>query len=262
MRTLFKNLYERRELLWILVSRNLKIRYKNSALGFFWTLLSPLLMILIYATFAGILKWNDGKPQYLQFLITGLVVWQFMMMCLGDSLNTITGSANLVKKTAFPRIILPLAMTVANLVNFLLTSLVLIIYLIIAGMTFGHLAFLPIILATHFALCLGMALIVSTANVFFRDTEHIIGVATLAWFFLSPIFYSISLQIEKLPEGLAWLAFLNPMTGVICAYRICLMSDTNPGNGLIAVSFICSWVILLLGFVTFQKFQVRFAEEL
>jgi len=262
MISLFKDVCERRELLWILVARNLKIRYKNSALGFFWTLLSPLFMILIYATFASILKWNSGKPDYLQFLIIGLVIWQFLMMCLGDSLNTITGSSNLVKKTAFPRVILPLAMTVANLINFLLTSVILVLYLIIMRISFSNLGWLPVIVLTHFALCLGMGLIVSTTNVFFKDTEHLLGVGTLAWFFLSPVFYSISLQLDRLPDSLDWAAFLNPMTGIICAYRVCLMSDTSPGRGMIAVSFVMAWLVLALGLLLFQHLQRRFAEEL
>ena len=262
MIALFKNVYERRELLWILVARNLKIRYKSSALGFFWTLLSPLFMILIYATFASILKWNDGKPNYLQFLIVGLVVWQFLMMCLGDSLSTITGSANLVKKTAFPRVLLPLAVTLANLINFLLTSSVLVMYLLVMRMSFSNLGWLPVVLASHFALCLGMGLIVSATNVYFKDTEHILGVATLAWFFLSPIFYSINLQLDKLPDALDWAAFLNPMSGIICAYRVCLMSDSSPGRGMMAISFVMAWLVLAFGLVLFQNLQRRFAEEL
>ena len=262
MKGLLNQVFERRELLWILVGRNLKIRYKNSVLGFFWTLLSPLLMILIYATFAGILKFNSGKPDYLQFLIVGLVVWQFLMMCLGDAVNTITGNSNLIRKTAFPRIVLPLSMVVANLVNFLLTSAVLVVYLLIMKMNFANPSLIIPVLATHFALCLGMGLMVSAANVFFRDTEHIIGIGTLAWFFLSPIFYSISMQMDKLPDNMDWMAFLNPMTGILCAYRICLMSGANPGWGFMGVSFAMSWTVLFAGLAVFQKCQVRFAEEL
>lgn len=265
MRKLLRDIYQRRELLGILVVRNLKIRYKNSALGFFWSLLTPLCFIVIYATFASILRFNDGKPAYLQFLIVGIVCWQFLAMCLGDSLGAIMGNVNLVKKTSFPRIILPVSTVVANLVNFLLTLVVLAGYLLISRASLGHLEWLPLIVLTQAALCLGMACIISTGNVFFRDTEHILTVATLAWFFMTPIFYYPQLQFDKLsklPGQAIWPAFLNPMTGIITAYRSVLMGRPNPGMGLTAISFGVAWIILAIGLVVFQRSQHRFADEL
>lgn len=263
MFTLLRDIHRHRELLLLLVSRNLKIRYKNSALGFFWTLLGPLLMILIYATFASILRFNDGNPNYLQFLITGIIGWQFLVMCLGDSINTIVGNGNLVKRTVFPRAILPLAMVSANLVNFLLTSVVLVIYLVLSGCSLGNVTLLPLVMITQCALCLGMALIISSANVFLRDTEHILNVVILAWFFLSPIFYTMERQLAFMPsDQLRWLPFLNPMSGLLCAYRSIYMSDTSVQIPAMAVSFGVCWIILLTGVLVFQKLQVGFADEL
>ena len=263
----------RRELLWILVARNIKIRYKNSVLGFFWSLLSPLLLILIYACFAAILRFNEGRPSYLQFLVIGIIVWQFLSMCLNDSLYAIMGSSNLVKKTAFPRMILPLAMVLANLANFMLTWIVLFLYLLISGMHFQYLLLLPVVLLAQTALCLGLALCLSACNVFFRDTEHILGVGTLAWFFMTPIFYPTQMQLKFLPESGAWVAFLNPMTGIMRAYRLLLMSgDLHGVAGELAVipvptSFL--WIsaavcvaVLGIGFAVFQKLQFRFGDEL
>lgn len=260
-----KDIYARRELLGMLIARNIKIRYKSSVLGFFWSLLAPLCMILIYITFAGILKWDLGRPDYLQFLVTGLVVWQFLVMCVNDSLNAIVGSANLVKRTSFPRIVLPTAMVLANLINFLLTCIVLVVYLIVAKMSFAYLAYLPLIVVTHCALCLGMAMIISASNVFFRDTEHIVGVLTLAWFFLSPIFYSVDLQVGKIASALpggTWLPFLNPLTGLLCSYRAILMSDFSATTSQILVSCGVAWLVLIVGITIFQKVQVKFADEL
>jgi len=261
MLTLLKDIYQRRELLFVLIDRNLKIRYKNSVLGFFWSLLTPIFLILIYATFAGILKFGGSPPDYLQFLIVGIIVWQFLSMCLNDSLSAIMGNANLIKKTAFPRFILPVATVLANLINFLLTFVILVAYLLIVGMPFSHLGWLPLILMTQCALCLGMALIISTVNVFFRDAEHILQVLTLAWFFLTPIFYPIDRQMEILHVHY-WLAFLNPMTGIICGYRLILMSVPDPGLSFMAISFVAAWLTLLIGALVFQKFQIRFADEL
>lgn len=266
MFSVLKEVWLRRELLWILVVRNLKLRYKHSVLGFFWSLLSPLLLILIYAVFAAILRFNRGSPNYLQFLVIGIVVWQFLSMCLNDSLYAIMGNVNLVKKTSFPRIILPLAMVISNLLNFLLTWIVLFAYLIMVGMPFQHLELLPLVLLVQTTLCLGLALILSCLNVFFRDTEHILGIGTLAWFFMTHIFYPVKMQLEFLPQKYEWLAFLNPMNGILWGYRRLLMGDKLPDVTVpfyyLMVSAEVSFVILCIGFALFQKLQVRFGDEL
>lgn len=258
MMSLFKDMYERRELLLILVVRNLKIRYKNSALGFFWTLLNPIFLIIIYATFLSILKFNSGAPEFLPTLVTGILVWQFLAMCLGDSMQTILGNSTLIKKTAFPRIVLPLAMVKANFINFLLSFVILVIYLQIVGMPLTGVYWLPVVLLTHFALCLGVSLVLCCSNVFFRDTEHVISVLMLAWFFMTPIIYSP----DYIPARFRALAFVNPMTGIVTAYRGVLMSAATPGAGLLVMSFLVSWAVLVAGVLVFQKLQVRFAEEM
>ena len=217
----------RLELLVTLVKRNLKIRYKGSVLGFFWSLLTPALTILMYAVFAHILKFNKGQPHYLQFLVSGIIVWGFTAGSLNDSLYSIAGNANLVKKVYFPRAILPLSTAFANGINFLLTFIPLVLYLAATRtLEFGPglLWLLPAFLS-HLALCAGIACLVGTLNVFFRDTQHIIGIGQLAWFFLTPVFYFPQMQFEAAPLPLAWkgLVFLNPMTGVLALYRRGLM---------------------------------------
>lgn len=259
---LVKEIHERRELLMTLVYRNLKIRYKGTALGFVWSLLTPLLFILIYAVFAHILKFSASRPNYLEFLIVGIVVWQFLSMCLNDSLSAILGNANLIKKTSFSRFILPLSMVVANLINFVLTLLVLVVYLLATRNPFGCIALLPVVILTQAALCLGLALLLSTANVFFRDTEHILGILTLAWFFLTPIFYPLSHQLDVLPPDLTWLAFLNPMTGIVYAYRAVFTSEPLLAAGQLAVSFGVAWVVCALGIVIFQACEGRLSDEM
>jgi lipopolysaccharide transport system permease protein len=262
MLKLLGQIAERRELLAILVSRNLKIRYKSSVLGFFWTLLGPLCMIAIYGVFAALLKFSNMRLHYLEYLITGLIAWQFLLMCLGDSLHAIMGNANLVKKTSFPRIVLPLSMVTANLINFFLTLAVLTCYLLFASTSFGPLYLFPLVLLTHVALCLGMSLLLSTSNVFFRDTEHLLGIVTLAWFFMSPIMYPISMQLQHMPENLQWLPFLNPLSGILSVYRSIFIDDPSVPMAYLAISFAMCWVILFIGIAVFQKVQVRFGDEL
>jgi ABC-2 type transport system permease protein len=258
MTALLHNLYRYRELLLILIARNLKIRYKNSALGFLWTLLGPLFLIIIYSIFLTILMYKTGGRVHLPSLVTGIIVWQFLAMCLGDSLLSIMGNAPLVKKTAFPRIIFPLSMIAANLVNFLLSSLILVVYLQIAGLPLGPIYWLPVILLTQLALCLGVSLFLAAMNVFFRDTEHLVSVLMLAWFFLTPVIYTV----EWIPERYRALAFLNPMTGIVTGYRNVLMSGPAGPPLLMLMSFGIAWAMLVLGLAVFQKLQLRFAEEL
>jgi len=273
---LIRQIVARRELLWILVVRNLKIRYKQSVLGFFWSLLAPLLLIVIYAIFAAILRFNTGRPHYLQFLVIGIVIWQFLAMCLNDSLGAVVGNANLVKKTAFPRLILPLAMVCANFINFLLSWCVLLLYLVLVGMPFEALWLLPLAMVLQIALCLGMGLLIATSNVFFRDTEHILGVGTLAWFFLSPVFYPAAMQLEQLerlaagwslPIWMPNLAFLNPMTLILWLYRRALMGSALDDvatltAGQAAVSVLVTIGVLALGLMAFVRCDPRFGDEL
>ena len=268
-------IWSRRELVRMLAVRNLKIRYKNSALGFLWSLLTPCLFILIYAVFAGIIGMKrkmlgaDGATEieFLPFLVTGIVVWQFTVTCFNDGLSAVTGNANLVKKASFPRLILPISMTLANAVNFLLTLVVLAIYLILEpSIRFQgiSLLWLPAAIAAQCALGLGLALVVSTSHVFFRDTEHIVGVASLAWFFLTPVFYPPAMQMGILVDKLhwpEWIAYLNPMTGIVDAYRQALLGCGAWPAGIL-VSFAVSLAVRLAGIIVFQCNEGKFGDVL
>jgi len=255
-----RELWRRRELALILVQRNLKIRYKSSVLGFFWTLLGPLLLILIYALFLGVLR----VPIELPVLVTGIVAWQFLAMCLGDSLHAVVGNANLVTKAAFPRILLPLSMMKANLVNFLLSLLVVAGYLLCVRVSFGPVLLCVPALVTHAALCFGVALLFSCANVFFRDTEHILSVVMLAWFFMSPVIYPIETLLGN-PDFPAWvhmLYFCNPMAGIVTACRNIFLTQDFVAPSLWGLSFLTAWLVLAAGVFLFQRTEPRFGDEL
>ncbi len=242
----------------LLVIRNLKIRYKNTTLGFFWSLLSPIFLIAIYSIFLGFLK----VPIPLPVLVTGIITWQFLAMCLGDSLYAIIGNSNLVTKTAFPRIILPLAMVKANFVNFLLSFVVLVVYLLIVRADCGPIYLLPFVMITQLALCLGVGLLMATSNVYFRDTEHILSMVMLAWFFMSPVIYPLSTVMDILPPYLQTLYFCNPMAGIVTSYRICLLSVESPGLLSLSISYAVAWGVLFAGIWVFQKLQAGFGDEL
>ncbi len=251
-----------RELLVLLVQRNIKIRYKNSTLGFFWSLLSPLFLILIYSIFLGLMKFEVHLPT----LVTGIFVWQFLSLCAGDSLHAILGNSNLIKKTAFPRILLPGAMVGANLLNFALSLLVLLAYLVLAGAFRPglELALLPVVLLTQTALCLGLALLLSSANVFFRDTEHVFGMLMMAWFFMTPVLYPVGLVTERFAAKpwIVGLYFLNPMAGIISGYRRCLLGASDVSWMMLLPSVLVAWLVAAVGLAVFRRVQYRFAEEL
>lgn len=262
-----KDIWSHRELVLILVQRNIKIRYKGSVLGFFWSLASPVFFILIYGAFLKLVA--RGFAFDMQVLVTGIILWQFVSLCANDSLNAVVGNANLIKKTAFPRIILPLSTVLANLVNFLMSGLVLLAYLLIvqAPVQWAALLWLPVLILTQTALCLGLATLLSAANVFFRDAEHLLGHVIMAWFFLTPILYPSSLPLDlirsKMPGFVETLYFCNPMTGLMAAYRrILLGTPIDASPWLPALSFGICWLLLGIGIAVFQKMQSRFGDEL
>lgn len=259
------DLIQRRELLQLLAERTLKIRYRGSVLGFFWSLLTPVLLIGIYGFFATILRFHEAHDHYLAFLIVGIVIWQFLSLCVGDSLGAILGHANLIKKTRFPRIVLPVSMVLANLLNFLLTLVVVGVFLFWDNSHCQGLYWLPVAIVLQTTLCLGMSLIFSCLNLLYRDTEHVVGIFLLGWFFLTPVFYPLLRQLELLQaQGVPdWLVFLNPMTGIVTLYRHVLISDPLcvPAS-YFAVSLVVCIVSLVVGLFVFKQLEPRMADEL
>ncbi len=261
MRALIKELFSRHELLHILVVRNIKIRYKESVLGFLWSLVNPILLIGIYALFLGILGRIEGKS--FEILVTGVFVWQYVSLCLGDSAGTIVGNANLIKKSAFPRLILPLSMVLANLVNFLLSLVVVLVFVLCAGHIPGLWLWLPVMLLSHVAVCAGVSFFLAAANVYFRDVQQVTGLLTMAWFFLSPVLYSHELVTHShLAPWLKAAFFLNPMTGILCGYRSILLGYPLPPMSDMALSLGMAGLILILGTLVFQRLEKRFSDEL
>lgn len=258
---LVKDIVARRDLLFMLVVRNVKIRYKESALGFLWTLLGPVFLIAIYAFFMKIIM---KFPMPMTVLVTGIFVWQYLAMCLGDSSFAIIGNANLVKKACFPRVLLPFSIVLANFVNFLLSLLVMLVYLIWVGPQLSGIGWLPLAMVSHLALCTGISLALSALNVFFRDVQHLTGIFTMAWFFLTPVVYDLSMILpltEKYPI-LGQLYFLNPMAGILALYRSALLGNPLPEFYLIALSMGMTAGVFVAGVLIFQKLQPGFADEL
>lgn len=255
-----------RELLWNLVTRELKARYKGSALGFLWTLLTPLFMAVIYVIFLRLL---GGRDVPIEEIIIGVFGWTFTVQSVTGGLAAITGNANLVKKVRFPRALLPAASTAANLVNYLFT-LVVQFALIGAllwwkGRTFGPGALaLPALIALHTAFNLALALLLSAANVYFRDTQHLVGVGLSAWFFLSPAMYNLTL-LRPWTESRPWLInvyLLNPLAPILTGYRALLLGTPFPWGAAALTGLLWPLALLAAAAAVFRRAQRNFADWL
>lgn len=253
-----KEIYAYREMLFNLVRKGLRIRYKGSFLGFLWTFLNPLLQLIIYSmVFAIIVRANIEK--YYMFLFVALVPWMFFSACLQDSASSIIANKDLVKKIYFPRSIIPLSIVCTAFMNMLYTMIVVFIALIFSGigLNFSVLA-LPVIFAIEFLFALGIALIIAGLNVYFRDLEYILGMIIMAWFYFTPVMY----PIDMIPSQVVAIFYANPMTNIILAYRDILYYKKFPDLSSMSLAIVIGLVTTVIGFVLFQKLQRGFVEEL
>jgi len=263
-----RDLYSYRELIYNLVVRELKARYKNSALGFVWSLLNPLAMMIVFTIVFGLLLPNSQIEKYPIFLLCGLIPWNFFSASVTGSVGGIVNNGNLVKKVYFPREALPIAGVLANLVNFLLAFVVLFAVLIIFRANFSSwLWMLPAVILVQTIFTLGIAFFLSTINVFYRDTIMVIDVVMLAWFFLTPIFYTIELVPATLEIGgmvldLRRLVYiLNPMASIINMYRDLLYWGYRTDMDFFLRTAATSVAVLVFGYWFFTKYSGRFGEE-
>lgn len=257
--SIFKELYEYREMIFSLVKRELRGRYKGSALGFLWTFLNPLLQLLVYTMVFSVIM-RSGIEKYYIFLFVALVPWMFFSASVTGGATSIQASADMVKKIYFPREVMPIAYVTSAFVNMLLTFVVVFAVLIITGfgINIQALLFLPVIMIVEYILALGIALLTSALTVYFRDLAYILGIVTMAWQFLTPVMYAQ----EMVPESLLPIWNLNPMTPVIQAYRTILYYKEIPQLETLIHAALLGILVLVVGYIAFRKLQKGFAEEL
>jgi lipopolysaccharide transport system permease protein len=259
-----KKLFSYRELLFSLTKKELKVKYRGSALGFFWSLLNPILTMLVYSfVFSIVLK--AGIEQFAIFLICALLPFNFLSNSVNYGAGSIIGNSNLVNKIYFPREILPLSIVLSNLINFFFELVALFIVLGVMGYKFYvYLYLLPVVIFFQFFLVVGMTLLVSALNVFFRDLQHLITIIMMVWFFGTPIIYPLSM----VPPEYQFFIKLNPMTVYAAYYRNIFYYVKYPeGAGfptitdtLIALGI--TFLIFFVGYFVFKKLEYRFAEEI
>jgi lipopolysaccharide transport system permease protein len=264
----FTELVRYRELVVNLVKRELKARYKNSALGFFWSLLNPLCMMLVFTFVFTVMMPNSKITNFPIFFLCGFLPWQYFSSGVMTSMGSIVYNSNLVKKVYFPREALPIGTVLAALVNFLLALVVLFGAILITQTHLSpYLWQLPFVIFIQTCFVLGMALILSTLNVFYRDTMMIMDVVLQAWFFLTPVFYPIgALPQHYLLFGVdvnvqRLMFYLNPMASLIAAYRDLLYWGGVTKLDFLTRTAVTSFIILVFGYWFFTRYSHRFGEE-
>lgn len=261
-------LIQYRELIRNLVLRDLKARYKNSVLGFLWSLVNPLLMMVVFTVVFTVMMPNNTIDRFPVFVLCALLPWNWFSTSIIGGIHSIVGNAHLVKKVYFPREVLPISVVLSNLVNFLLALVVLFGALFVFQVRLTYwVALLPLVILVQFCFTLGLAFILGTANVFYRDTGVIMEVLLLAWFFLTPIFYPIDilprhyvfLGLDLNVHRLAYI--LNPMASLIATYRVILYHGAPPAFDFLLRTTVTALAVLAVGYLVFARYSRVFGEE-
>ncbi|PKO20698.1 MAG: phosphate ABC transporter permease [Chloroflexi bacterium HGW-Chloroflexi-1] len=257
-----REMWKYRELLYFLVWRDVKVRYKQTVLGVAWIVLQPLLSTVVFTVIFGILLKvpSDGAP-YALFALAALVPWQYFSGSMSRVGTSLVNSANLITKVYFPRLIIPLSGVLSTLVDFTIGFAVLIILLIVYRVPLTpQVVWLPLFLLLAIVTALGFGLWLAALNVRYRDINYLIGFLLQIWMYATPVVFGATL----IPERYRWLMALNPITGVVEGFRWSLiggiLQDSNPPGPSMAVSATISLVVLLAGLVFFRRTERTFAD--
>jgi ABC-type polysaccharide/polyol phosphate export permease len=254
MTELLRETYRYRELIWALALKELKIRYKRSVLGFLWALLNPmLLMLVLTVVFSTIMSFNI--PHYAIFLLSVLLPWTFFTQSLSYAVESIVGNGELIKKVRVAKLVFPVAAVVSNMINLLLSMIPLVLIVLVMRHPF-HITwlYLPVPLLALTIFTLGGTVFFAAANVYYRDVAHILQIVLQAWFYITPIIFSI----DFFPAKYRWIFKLNPIQYILNGFRLSVYYGLLPSAQSIVVSFICAFGALLIGFGIFQRHQNDF----
>lgn len=249
----FGELWKFRELIALLVTRDLKVRYKRSILGMGWTLLNPLLQMVVYTlVFSTIMR--VGVPQFPVFLLAGLLPWTLISSSITGAAHCLLNNQGLIRKVAVPQMVYPLALVASKLVDLVLSLLPLAIIAVALGRPPGvaWLGLLPsLLLATLFSS--GLALLFSSLTVFYRDMRHLIDILIQVWFYVTPVIYPAS-YLEKLPyPALRWILAANPATPIVRCFQLSLYEGRLPGAAALGPAALATALVLALGVLVFTK---------
>ena len=255
---IFTKLYQYRELLKTSIKKDVGGKYKNSFLGVIWSFINPLLQICVYAIVFPLIMRNNIE-NYTVFMVCGLIPWTYFSSVINRSSFVMVENGNIIKKVYFPREILPISLVTSETVTFLISTIIIIGFVLLNGVGITYLIlFYPLLLLTQYILLIGISLIVSSITVYFRDLQHFIGVFLQLLFYGTPIVYSL----ETIPERFRWVLKLNPMTHIIEGYRDIFYYKQMPNVNQILIILAIGVALTIIGYMIFNKLQKKFAEEL
>lgn len=246
-----KILLRYKELLTNLVMENLKLRYRGAVLGYLWSLLNPILMMIVYSIiFSYIVR--IGVKNYPLFLLCALLPWSFFSTSLIAASSSIVDNFNLINKVYFPREIFPISVVLANLFHLIISMIILLVFLSFTQIkSILPIFMLPFAIIAHVVFTMGISLLLSCLTVFYRDIKHILEIVMMIWFYATPIIYPLSM----VPEKLQIFFFLNPMVWIISIYRSILFYGEYPAISVILTTYSFSFLIFYLGCYFFQKYD-------
>jgi len=247
-----------RDLLLLLVQKDLKVKYKGTALGFIWSLLNPLLMMIVYSVVFSVLV-RFQVHNYPIFLLSGLLPWNAFSLSLQAASTSLITNSNLVRRVHFPLEFLPLTSVLSGVVNLVMSFGILVVFALVFRQPLGlPLLMLPVLVMLQLVFTSGVCLCLSALLVYFRDIEYLIGVGLTAFFFLTPVIYPLS-AVGKSQVG--YLLNFNPMTWLITGYQAIWHDNAWPDPTFLVALAVASIAMLLFGRWVFRRLQGRFAEE-
>lgn len=254
-----KNILEYYDMINSLTRRDLRGKYKGSVLGFLWTFLVPLCQIIVYTiVFSNIFR--NGLEHFYIYLSIGMIPWLFFNEALTQGAGAIVNQADMTKKIYFPREVLPISVVNSRFINMLLSYIIVFIFIFFSGVGFKLplLPYLLLVFLVEYILALGGSILLSALTVYFRDVEYIVGVAMMAWIWMTPIMYAT----DAVPEKLDFILKLNPMSPIIMAYHDILYYQVTPNVLGLLMCFVFSVLFLIVGEIIFTHLEYNFAEEL
>jgi lipopolysaccharide transport system permease protein len=252
-----KELWAYRELLLVLTMRDIKVRYKQTILGFTWAIIQPIMMMVVFSIFFGRLaKMPSGGLPYPIFVYAGLLPWLFFANAVSGSANSLVGSAHLVSKVYFPRLVIPLASIGSGIVDFAIAWIVLLVLMLFYDVGWSaHLLLAPLLIVGVIFIALGVGTFLCALNVAYRDFRYVIPYMVQLWLFVTPVVYPASL----VPEAWRWALYLNPMAGFVEAFRAAFLNQPFDFGGL-ALSFGVAVIVFFAGVAYFEKVERQFAD--
>lgn len=256
-----KNLLLFRYTIWNLILKDFRTNYRNMSLGVMWSVLNPLIMLSVLMIVFGVIHNNPAHEHFGVFLLLGLIPYNFFTLCVNASTSCLVANGRILKKLKFPRIIIPVSTVLAQVIHLIIQLGLLLMFILITGVSITwHYLWLPVILLVELAFIMGVGLITSVLDVFFRDTRYIVQSCLLVLFWFTPIFYDASKANENMPPMLYRVFMANPMAGCITAARRAVLDQSPPDPDLFLAAILVTGFTLIFGLFLFKALEKNVAD--